>query len=188
MYHIKSDKRSIKSAELIYAGLLKCLAEKPLAKITVTDVEKASTVSRATFYRHFDSIADVLYWQCDCCFRQLAASYTPPQGAAMPYHFIKYFFEFWFANFEILEILMQNNKADFIFACHVKNLKILTDKMPQNCNAVTEHYDYFIGIRAGLMIGVLTVWLEKGKKETPEELLGIICRQMDFFRAANPIV
>lgn len=63
MYHIKNDKRAQASTELICAGLLACMKEKPFARITITDVQRASTVSRSTFYRNFDCLEDVLALQ-----------------------------------------------------------------------------------------------------------------------------
>ena len=65
MYHIKNDKRAQASSELICAGLLACMKEKPFARITITDVQHASTVSRSTFYRNFDCLEDVLALLCD---------------------------------------------------------------------------------------------------------------------------
>ena len=64
MYHIKNDKRARASTELICAGLLACMKEKPFARITITDVQRASTVSRSTFYRNFDCLEDVLALLC----------------------------------------------------------------------------------------------------------------------------
>ena len=65
MYHIKNDKRAQASTELICAELLACMKEKPFARITITDVQHASTVSRSTFYRNFDCLEDVLALLCD---------------------------------------------------------------------------------------------------------------------------
>ena len=73
MYHIKNDKRAQTSAELICAGLLACMREKPFARITITDVQRASTVSRSTFYRNFDGLEDVLALLCDRGFQTVFA-------------------------------------------------------------------------------------------------------------------
>ena len=48
MYHIKQDKRAKASVELICVGLAECLREKPYDKISISDVQRASTVSRST--------------------------------------------------------------------------------------------------------------------------------------------
>lgn len=71
MYHISEDKRAVKSAQLIWEGLEKCLQEKALATVRVSDINEKSFVSRATFYRLFDSVQDVLVYECDCIFTEL---------------------------------------------------------------------------------------------------------------------
>ncbi len=60
MYHISKDERAKKSAIKIGNGLLRCLKTKEFYQITVTDIQKTSNVGRATFYRLFDNITDVL--------------------------------------------------------------------------------------------------------------------------------
>ena len=84
MYHIKNDKRAQASSELICAGLLACMKEKPFARITITDVQHASTVSRSTFYRNFDCLEDVLALLCDRGFQAVFTEYNalPPNSAA----------------------------------------------------------------------------------------------------------
>lgn len=65
MYHIQKDIRAQKSAKLIGEGMLKCLGEKRFEEISVSDVQRASSVGRSTFYRLFDNTADVLAYLCD---------------------------------------------------------------------------------------------------------------------------
>ena len=62
MYHIKNDKRCLKSAERIGDALRSMLDEKPLSDITVTDIQRLSETGRSTFYRLFDNIDDVLLY------------------------------------------------------------------------------------------------------------------------------
>ncbi len=58
MFHVKQEKRALASANLIYEGLCQCMTQKEFAQITIQDIQIASTVSRSTFYRHFDSLTD----------------------------------------------------------------------------------------------------------------------------------
>lgn len=44
------------------ASLKKLLAEKPLGKITVTDIAEECGVNRQTFYYHFSDIYDLIEW------------------------------------------------------------------------------------------------------------------------------
>lgn len=56
MYHIKNDKRARASTELICAGLLACMKEKPFARITITDVQRGS-LAKAVFQYWFRNSA-----------------------------------------------------------------------------------------------------------------------------------
>ncbi len=51
---------SIRSKKLILGALADLLQEKPLDKITVTDVVNRAEINRGTFYAHYKDIPDVL--------------------------------------------------------------------------------------------------------------------------------
>lgn len=65
MYHIKSDRRSQATAAEIVRGMQECLKTTPLKSITVMDIHRVTGISRATFYRLFDTPEDVLIYQLD---------------------------------------------------------------------------------------------------------------------------
>ncbi len=71
MYHISDNKRRIESAELLSDALFKILEHKPYEEITITDLQKSSSVSRSTFYRLFDNIDDIFHYQLDMIFSTL---------------------------------------------------------------------------------------------------------------------
>lgn len=53
-------RNSIRSRRLICDALLELLDEKPLEKITVTDITKRADVNRGTFYLHYNSVNEVI--------------------------------------------------------------------------------------------------------------------------------
>lgn len=53
-------RNSIRSRRLICDALLELLSEKPLERITVTDIAKRADVNRGTFYLHYDNVNDVI--------------------------------------------------------------------------------------------------------------------------------
>lgn len=53
-------KSAIRSRKLINNALADLLQEKPLDKITVTDVVKRAEINRGTFYAHYTDISDVM--------------------------------------------------------------------------------------------------------------------------------
>lgn len=187
MYHIKEDKRAHKSALLIYEALQKCLKEKDFNKITITDIQRTSSVGRATFYRHFDQLSDVLYWQCDRRFYEVLNNYS---GDLLfdSKQFLVYYFNYWMGNCDLIELLLNIKHQDIIFDCHLRNAKIITDKYQSNLKILNEHYKYNMGIRISITIGMLITWIEGGKKETANELVEIIYKQIDFIRNSEIIV
>ena len=161
MYHIKHDKRAQASTELICSGLLACMKEKPFARITITDVQHASTVSRSTFYRNFDCLEDVLALLCDRGFQAVFAAHSalPPEQRGS---LAKAVFQYWFHNSAVLEALVQIHRTDILF-----------DSLRRSAGLIEApaRFDYFFAIITSTMVGILTVWVEHGKTETEEQMV-----------------
>lgn len=177
MYHLCNDKRAERSAQLIYDGLMALLKEKPFDQITQSDIQQTTGVARTTIRRNFDSLIDVLYWRCDCCFRRAMRVgeeiETPDEN-----ELIRHFFAYWMENSDILALLMKLNRPELIYACHLENAKKLAQKFGELPNMTETEAHYFLAIRTGITIAVLRVWLDGGRKETPEELLNLVRAQM----------
>ena len=165
MYHIKNDKRARASTELICAGLLACMKEKPFARITITDVQRASTVSRSTFYRNFDCLEDVLALLCDRGFQAVFTEYNalPPEQRGS---LAKAVFQYWFRNSAVLEALVQIHRTDILFDSLRRSSGLIQALQPMAGDPA--QFDYFVAIITSSMIGVLTVWVEHGKTETED--------------------
>ncbi len=57
---MKNDVRVTMTKSLLRKGLYRCLSEKPISRITVTDLCKEAGVNRATFYNHYESPAMII--------------------------------------------------------------------------------------------------------------------------------
>lgn len=177
MYHISEDKRAKQSAELIYNGLIECIKKKPFSEITVTDLQRASGVARTTFYRAFDNLSDILYWKCDACFKDVLGNLTPNMFIN-ELVLARHYFRYWMEHSDILELLIDINRQDIIYACHMKNADALQKQYGKPEGLNIEHSNYFMAIRTGFTISILTTWLKGGKKETPDEIAEIIKEQL----------
>lgn len=175
MYHISNDKRSAKSADLIYQGLLNCLEKKPFDQITVTEVQRSSGVARTTIYRCFDHLSDVLYWRCDRCFYE-ALHPSPATQPRNEVELIHGYFTYWTEHSDILKLLVDIDRQDMIYACHRKNAEILEETYGSLPGMSEAEARYFMAIRTGVTISVLKAWLEGGKRETPDDLTKMIQR------------
>lgn len=177
MHHVSQDKRTRRSAELIYRGLLECLRQKPFGQITVTDIQKTTGVARTTFYRSFDNLADVLYWRCEQCFCEALHTGEPsaqPSEALL----IRGYFAYWMVHGDILKLLIGIDRADILFACHLKSAKALEAAHGTLPGLDDAHRRYFMAIRTGVTISMLKAWLDGGQQETPEELADILIREV----------
>ena len=121
MYRIKEDKRTKKSAELLSTALIKCLKSKPFSSITITDLQKESSVSRATFYRLFDSTIDIFYYQCDILFQIFLANNTQVDSDKTT---IKekciIFFDYLIENEAVLINIINSGNIEVIYESHKK--------------------------------------------------------------------
>lgn len=183
MYHISNDKRAAQSANLIYSGLLKCLENKPFDQITVTDVQRVSGVARTTIYRCFDNLSDILYWRCDLCFQE-ALLFDNRKSPPDEWQLMQSYFSYWTAHSDILKLLIDINRQDIIYSCHMKNAKALEQSYGALPGMNETNARYFMAIRTGVTISLLKAWLGGGRKETADELLDILKKQLTFLSSA----
>lgn len=169
MYHISNDKRVVKSAKLIGNGLLKCLEQKGFAEITVTDVQKASTVGRATFYRLFDNTADVLSYLCDGIFEQAGKAYKELNALSADKTTLE-FIRIWMENKTLLKAIVDSNRMDFIFRAHMKYLVPSKEDFFSESEMDEVQTAYLMTMLTACTSAVLTAWLENGSRETAEQL------------------
>ena len=177
MYHVSNDKRSQKSARLIWQGMEKALQEKPLQKLRVTDIYEQSYVSRATFYRLFDSVEDVLAYECDLIYLELAESV---QGAAFPskQELFLYMIQKWLEQDVLVKTLAENNLVSVIYETHMKNRSLMKALFLENTTISDREADYLTAVLATLIPAAVNVWYLHGKTETPQEIYQTIRRSL----------
>lgn len=177
MYHISNDKRTKRSAEKIWQALQTCMKQKDFKDITVMDVTKQCGMARTTFYRCFDNTVDVLAWKCDKSFHEVLGSYHPEHfGGELD--LARHYFAYWTAHYDILNFIIRTGRQDIIYTCHMKNADILSERYGALPDLPQEHASYFMAIRTGVTIGMLTAWLKGGRKESTEELIAIMQEQI----------
>ena len=69
-------KSSVRSKRLIYEALADLLLEKPLEKITVTELVRRADINRGTFYAHFTDIPDVANHILDQYFERISSVFS----------------------------------------------------------------------------------------------------------------
>lgn len=184
MYHIKNDKRSIQSSQWIYKALSELMLEKKYNEITVTEVVEKAKLGRATFYRNYDTLDDVLRLKCDETFSELyeyLLQYYKSRDFSdkgMKTVFIKPFLRFWYVKSFIIELLIITNRLDIINDSFVNMLKRFIPHLDKSHDIIWKHMDYYTAIRSGVAINILIQWIKNGKDISPDDLTSLIINQM----------
>lgn len=171
MIHVGNDKRQKKSANLLVDALILCIHKKDLTQITISDLQKESGVSRATFYRLFDNIEDLLAYKCRIIAHEIPIQY---QEAILKTgeSFFSFTLRYWLERHAFLEALFKCHRIDILQQTLLEN----TDFFQEQCAFLAlpkEHLDYALSSAISTLIGILMVWLKTGQKETPEQLIEI---------------
>jgi AcrR family transcriptional regulator len=173
MYHIKDDKRCLKSAGRIGDALRELLGEKPLSDITVTDIQKRSGAGRSTFYRLFDNTDDVLLYLAEEEFRGMVRTYREQDWTAFTEHIIRSIM----SESRVILNVTSSGKMHVISKALRKDL---------TREAEADHYEfdnlsrYMIAIFIGGCISLVTAWDENGREESVDELAKMMQKAFDY--------
>lgn len=174
MYRINDNKRIQRSASLIKDALLTCLQEKDFKEITVSDIQRISGVSRATFYRIFDNTSDVLTYHCHCLLNNIM-----DQAETLFFHehkdFLLFLFQELINHHLFLETVFRSGCEDILLnALLNSSMQRHTQRAYPQANE--KEMDYMINGICGFLVGILRTWIKHGKQENPEELYDIMFR------------
>ena len=177
MYHISEDKRAQKSAELIWQGMEQCLREKPLNKLRISDINQKSYVSRATFYRLFDSLQDVLIYECDQIYSQLAEA-VKQKAVHSRQEFFLLLIEKWMAQEVLIETLAENNLTGILYETHMKNRDFMKIIFLKDTALSEQETDYMVSLLANIIPAAMNTWYRHGKRENPMEVYRAVGRSL----------
>lgn len=179
MYHIKNDKRSETSANALYHALIETLKTTPLEEVNITKLVAKAMVGRSTFYRNFDEPLDILKWKCDSLFRDLVDEFSKKyrREQAGQLAFVQSVFEYWEQRSELLEVLISNKRIDVIQNATAAITTLLKKYDPAG-QVESSYYQYSINLRISIVVGMMTTWIERGKKESASEITAILLKNL----------
>jgi AcrR family transcriptional regulator len=179
MYHISNDKRSRQSSQWIIESLLQIMTFRSLDEITITSLCEHAKIGRVTFYRHFDSIDDVLQKSCDDRFDELSRYLTKfYQSHCASEPFLKPFLRFWYTDSQIIEGLIKNHKQEVIMESFLRMLGAFSQKRDVSEKPTVSTDIYQQTVRVAVAIAVLTEWIRNRKNVAPDVLASTIISAM----------
>lgn len=183
MYHIKEDRRSRQSAAYFAEALVELAKTRPFAGISVLALAERAGLSRATFYRCFDAVDDVLRYLADAAFAELGAElavYYRGEGgrrAGMRSVFLRPLLRYWADHRELLSTLLSAQRSDFLQEGMRALLEEVLARRRDPGPALGLRRDYFIALRSGQAVALLLHWQRQGMDLGAEELADLILAQ-----------
>ena len=167
MHHVKNDKRSQTSANAIYKTLIRLLQSKTFDAITVSSICEDSNISRATFYRNFDIIEDVLTWYGDVLVHRVLNDYINLPNSKKNISFEHFAFTYALEEYQYIEALSNLNKMHLLEPIVLKIL----ETAPLNYDPYESPYiKYAICAKVSSFFGVINCWMRSGRKESADEI------------------
>lgn len=173
MYHIKNDQRAIRSGQMLYDALVVLMGQKKFEQIKVSDLVKQAQLGRATFYRNFDAIEDVLRMRCDQTVDGLMTyimSYRETHKIEHGRQLLKPLLRYFYLHSSIIELLMQAERLDIMQTAFQKRLEPFKQQLVGSLDVPEEYIEYGIVIRTSVAMNIVIHWIKNGKRHAPDEL------------------
>lgn len=185
MYHIASDKRAQRSADLLADAQKKLLLKKDPVALSVALLCREAGVSRTTFYRLFDTPDDVIRYVLDQRFQELFQSYAEQiararvSGTPVPAPTRRYA-EAFFEQAPGIAGLIRNGKLPLLQERHKKALREFAPSFFPEMDPDSDEFVFFVDMRTAVLTGALTAWIETGQRATIEEIERYAARQLKY--------
>jgi len=175
----KTDGRVRYTKMIIRDSLIALMHDKPLAKITVTEICKTAGINRATFYAHYSDPFDLL--------RSIEDDMMADIGAGLESAFypevtniqimLRWVFEYVRKNADVCNILLSDT-SDTGF--HMQVVSMLQERFVESwasARAVTEEdAEYLFTFAAIGSVGLIRKWLQEGMKKSPDEMAELVLK------------
>ena len=177
MYHVKNDKRCIRSAESIMHALEQLMTKKAFMDITVTDIQKTAGIGRSTFYRLFDTIDDVVTYMVDREFEEIVRGYSSMNIRDFTITCLSGVIE----RGDILISILSSGRSELVTRSLRENLRRSAKEAGEADEAGLQ---YRFAVFTSACMSVIRVWDENGRKESIEELADYMQKFLDFSNLA----
>lgn len=180
MYHIGDDVRKKKSADLIAEAQRKLMREGREEKLNIAMVCSRAGVSRATFYRLFDSLDDVNRYLCDEELDKIFQCYLQERKAGHNVSPVEIYGRFIQQDEDGICAVMHYKKTMLLVQSHIRVMKKYAPVFFPQMEPGSDELTYFIDMRSWMLVGALSAWLETGRRAGSEELKRYISEQLKF--------
>ena len=151
-------------------ALIHLMETKPLEQIKITEIAAAAHISRMTFYKYYESKAEVL----EDYLYEIVNAYieevrnTPEIGGFRDYTHICHCFQFFQQHSSFVLTLIRTGMYSIL-------INALNHYMDTYVLPYTTHYTrYELYYYSGALCNTFVKWIEAGMQETPEEIATLV--------------
>ncbi|NYI04656.1 TetR/AcrR family transcriptional regulator [Allostreptomyces psammosilenae] len=170
------DPRPLRSRAALEAALRELIAQRPLSRISVSDVTKHAGVNRSTFYEHYADVADLAASACTAVFDELVAATPtgdrdlPPGDGAPPGSRLADLFSHVAEHAPLYRALLGEDGSARVHNHLLRRFTRAVHAARATARDEPAVYDPAAAFVAGALLGVIVDWLEHDRPVTPGEL------------------
>lgn len=155
---------------IIEQSFLECLREKPVAKITVTELCQKAQINRATFYKHYLDIPDLLEKMEENIFSQIRSAFSAKEVELEA--FLLKMLQYTCQERDCFFLLGGENgdpnlMTKTFLVCYESAYPLLSQSNPDMDESKLQMLYHFLSHGAG---GILTWWIRDGMRLPPENV------------------
>ena len=166
---MKDQTSSFASKLRISESLIELMRTQDFHSISITDIVKEADISRATFYRHFNTKEAVIYFYFDRLVERFRISeHISPKTVDEYYEAVKYVFNVIKKNKRVLKIVVRADFGSMI-------LKYIDDQYTRRYrDAGIEKIPMAVYIFSGSIYNLVLKWLDEDCETSSEEMAKIV--------------
>lgn len=155
--------------ESVFTALIRLLEKKSFSELTITEITRLAGVSRAAFYRNYETKEDIIIFYLNDLFESLLTQLIQPENSDKLTRTSLYF-EFFKTHRSFVEILI---KADLTPIFYEQFCLRVTDFFKYQTNKFSKsslHETYLPQYIASGLFRVLLEWIKGGTTESVEDI------------------
>ena len=170
----KIDARVRRTRDALGDALVELMQEKPFDSITVQDVLDRAQVGRSTFYSHFSDKDDLLMSDADEFFESIAMALSVHGDKSDRVFPVKEFFMHINDAKQFVDALKSSGKMhenlELAQGHFARGIEKRFKELPRGSSIPESERAIRAFANAGALLSLLTWWIDRGMKETPEEM------------------
>ena len=160
-------------------SLKKFLLQKPLDKITISDLTTDCGISRMAFYYHFKDIYDLVEWACiEDASRALQGKKTYDTWQEGLLQIFEAVLENKPFILNVYRSVSRERVENYLYALTYELIEGVVEEQSENLMVTEEQKKFIANFYKYSFVGVMLDWIRRGMKEEPRELAEKICITM----------